>query len=302
MSLTAMLLLVLSAFLHAGWNLLGKRAKSTGIFFFIAALAGSLFLLPFLILYHSALQFFSPGIWLLLIGTSFCLSVYYLGIVGAYRSGAISVAYPMLRALPVVLVTLLSIILGRGQELSPIALVGIGLIFLGVLGLPMTSFKDFTRSNYFNRSNLFALIAALGTVGYSLIDDTALRLVRTAADGLVPSWQIAISYAFFEALFSAVWLGIVSFVLILRGKIPVRELTKDLRPKALAGVGIYLNYTLVLISMAFVQNISYVVAFRQLSLPIGVLLGVLILKEHLSGPKLLGISVMFAGLILVSLG
>ena len=100
----------------------------------------------------------------------------------------------------------------------------------------------------------------------------------------------------------AAWLGIVSFVLILRGKIPIRELTKDLRPKALAGVGIYLNYTLVLISMAFVQNISYVVAFRQLSLPIGVLLGVLVLKEHLSAPKLLGISVMFAGLVLVSLG
>lgn len=208
----------------------------------------------------------------------------------------------MVRAIPVVLVALMSIILGRGAQLAGMALGGIGLIFLGAFALPMTGFKDFTHSNYFNRSNLFALAAALGTVGYSLIDDQALRLLRSAAAGAMPSWQIAVVYAFFEALFSAAWLGIGSLVPGLRGKAPRGEIVRNLRSKALTGVGIYLTYTLVLVSMAFVKDVSYVVAFRQLSLPIGVLLGVFVLKEHAAVPKLLGISAMVAGLVLVSLG
>ena len=69
----------------------------------------------------------------------------------------------------------------------------------------------------------------------------------------------------------------------------------------LAGVGIHGTYALVLISMAFVKNVSYVVAFRQLSIPIGVTLGILILREPLYKPKLVGVSIMFIGLMLVAI-
>jgi hypothetical protein len=40
-----------------------------------------------------------------------------------------------------------------------------------------------------------------------------------------------------------------------------------------------LAYSLVLIAMSFAKNISYVVAFRQLGIPIGAILGMVILKE-----------------------
>ena len=67
------------------------------------------------------------------------------------------------------------------------------------------------------------------------------------------------------------------------------------------GVGIYLTYSLVLISMAFVSNVSYVVAFRQISIPLGVMLSVLILQEAAYLPKFVGVAVMFVGLTLVGM-
>jgi len=69
-----------------------------------------------------------------------------------------------------------------------------------------------------------------------------------------------------------------------------------------AGLIIVATYGLVLTSMAYVTNVSYVAAFRQLSIPIGAVLGLTIQKEKGQLPKLVGIGVVFIGLILVGLG
>ena len=54
--------------------------------------------------------------------------------------------------------------------------------------------------------------------------------------------------------------------------------------------------------MGFVTNVSYVVAFRQISIPLGALVGVFALKEPRYRPKFAGVLIMFAGLILVGIG
>jgi uncharacterized membrane protein len=61
------------------------------------------------------------------------------------------------------------------------------------------------------------------------------------------------------------------------------------------------TYGLVLMAMAMTDEVSYVVALRQLSIPVGVLMGVLWLKEPASTAKTLGTMVMLAGLIMVAL-
>ena len=47
---------------------------------------------------------------------------------------------------------------------------------------------------------------------------------------------------------------------------------------------------------------SYIVAFRQLSVPIGAAVGVLVLREPLHRPKIIGIAVVTIGLVLVAVG
>jgi uncharacterized membrane protein len=78
--------------------------------------------------------------------------------------------------------------------------------------------------------------------------------------------------------------------------------TKGFWRTALTGVTIFFTYTLVLFAMYLARDVSYIVAFRQLSVPIGAALGVLVLREPLHRPKIIGIAVVTVGLLLVALG
>lgn len=65
---------------------------------------------------------------------------------------------------------------------------------------------------------------------------------------------------------------------------------------------IYLAYTLVLVAMGLAGNVSYAVALRQLSILFGAILGILVLREPCPLPKLVGVAILLAGLILVGTG
>jgi len=156
--------------------------------------------------------------------------------------------------------------------------------------------------NYLNLSCLLALAAAFGTTGYSIVDDEALRLLRQAPVAGVSVWQLTGVYAFFEVLMTVFWL----FFVVVARKRERRAFRSTVAGRLGSGVAmglaIHLTYTLVLISMAFVHNVSYVVAFRQISIPLGVLLGVMLLKEPGHRPKFIGVGIMFIGLMLVGSG
>ena len=62
-----------------------------------------------------------------------------------------------------------------------------------------------------------------------------------------------------------------------------------------------LTYVLVLIAMNMVENVTYVQVFRQISLPCGVLAGIVFLKEKSTYMKWIGVSLILAGLIITVL-
>jgi uncharacterized membrane protein len=62
------------------------------------------------------------------------------------------------------------------------------------------------------------------------------------------------------------------------------------------------TYGLVLAAMAYVTDVSYVAAFRQLSIPIGAVLGLTFQQEPRYRPKVIGIGVVSIGLVLVGIG
>jgi hypothetical protein len=63
-----------------------------------------------------------------------------------------------------------------------------------------------------------------------------------------------------------------------------------------------LTHSLVLISMGYVTNVSYVAAFRQLSIPISLVFGIFFKKERTCGPKITAVVLLFTGVVLVGLG
>lgn len=300
MTATAILLLTVSAITHAGWNLVGKHAHPSIPFFFLANTLGFFLLLPVLFLFHTSLPHIPSTVWILIVATGFCQSFYIIGLASAYRHGDLSISYPIARALPVLLVALLTHLLNTGH---PIALQGwIGMLFIvaGTMILPLKRLNQFQAAAYLDRAFFFSLLAALGTTGYALIDDAALKILRNTLS--LASWQQAPLYAFFEGLATFFWL-LPWIVGSSDHRTQTRQILQTRLPQVvLTGTGIVLTYGLVLISMAFVTNVGYVVAFRQLSIPIGAFLGMTLLNESRSLPKFLGVAILFLGLILVATG
>ena len=298
MSLTAVLLVSLSAGLHALWNLVGKRRNPSPAFFLVSAACSALLTLSFLFIFRAALVQVPLAVWGLLLVTGLCQAVYYVGLAGAYRRGELSVAYPLVRALPVLLIALIS--LGLGKTFNLPGLLGILAVAGGCLLVPLPSFAAFNRRAYLNGGTGLAVLAALGTTGYTLIDSQALAILRDLPAAGLDRISSTLLFLALENLVTALLLaGYVWLIADERRQLSSLSRTDWLTA---AGTGILITaaYGLVLASMSFVTNVSYIAAFRQLSIPLGAALGFLIQKEPATPPRLVGIGVLVLGLVLIA--
>jgi drug/metabolite transporter (DMT)-like permease len=301
MTPTAAILLVIAASLHASWNFVGKRENPSAAFFTLANIIGAFSLTPLLFFQWEMLLTIPSKIWILLVMTSLCQSLYYLSLAGAYRSGDLSVVYPLARSSPVIVVTVVTIFLGRKSEVGDLCIVGIFFVVAGCFFLPMKNFSDFRIKNYLHVSCLLALLAAFGTTGYSIIDDESLRMLRK---GLSKTQALGVTglYCCLQGLITSIIMPLC--ILFQHREVSsIKRIWEQSRKHAVfTGISSYWGYSLVLVAMGFVSNVSYVVAFRQLSIPIGAILGITILKEPPYRPKFFGILMIFVGLVLVGIG
>ena len=298
MTWIAFFLILASVVLHAGWHFLSKSRQPTCAFFLLVSASDFLFTLPFAL--HSGLELTNlpPRFYWLALGGGLSGTLCDLGLSTAYRKTEVSLAYPLARALPVLFTAALTIALGLGARPGPLALTGMVVLFAGCLLMPLVRFSDFRPASYWNPALGGILIAALGTTGYTIFDSQALKLV--AQYGNTSELGGAIGYMALRE--SILFSGLALYILPQRNQRScfTRALFRQWHPY-LAGVFAALAYVLILLAMRQVTNVSYVQAFRQLSLPLGVLLGVLILKERCTLSKLLGMCLVVAGLILTAL-
>ncbi len=301
MSAIATALLVISASIHAGWNLVCKHQSPSQSFFFLASLAGVLLLLPVAVMYSGAIAQIPLVVWRSLLLSGLCLAVYYGALAGAYRRGDLSIAYPLVRGCSILMVVAVTLALGQGRDIGPGALVGMGLVVLGSFLLPLGQFADFHPRNYLNPCCGLALLAAAGSAGYTIMDDWALAILRQSSAPLGPV-VIAAIYLWLESLCALFWQGLAVLVTPAEYLAFPGVWVRQIKAAAIAGGGIVFAYGLALTALAFVSNVSYLTAFRQLSIPIGTVLGTFLLQEPCPPPRLLGTATILAGLILVSLG
>ncbi|PIE72365.1 MAG: multidrug DMT transporter permease [Deltaproteobacteria bacterium] len=301
MTATAALLVIFSAFMHAGWNMFSKSLSPTAGFFLLASWGTVLCFAPVFFLTIDILPLFSAAIWGKLLIAGLFQSIYYLGLASAYRRGALSIAYPLARSFPLFILVTLAYITGQGRDFSAAGLAGLGAIVGGAIILPMNAFRDFRLANYLNPSCAFALVAALGTAGYSFVDDIAMNTIK-GLDDASPDWARAMLYLVLESTSTALWLHFL-LLFFKRSRAAFKKEYKILlKPALQAGLAIGATYGLVLLAMTQAVNVSYVVGLRQLSIPIGALLGIFVLKEKGSLPRYIGVGMLFFGLILIILG
>lgn len=297
MSPLALGLILVSVCLHAGWNLLGKRRSPSLAFFALASACGGLLLTPLLWVGPSPLAL-PPAFWGWLAASGVCQMLYMGGLAWAYARGEISVLYPIARALPVVLVPLITLGALGQRGLGPADMLGMALIVIGALCLPLAGPMAFQPRRYLTPALGFALLAAAGTAGYSVIDKQALDLML---DSGYSSLMAGLHFMVLQALVTPLW-AIPVIALISGERHQFKILWRGERATVpLTGLMITGTYGLVLMAMALTEEVSHVVAMRQLSIPLGVLMGIVWLKESAPPIKLLGTAIMLGGLSIVAL-
>lgn len=300
MSLAAFLLIVFSACLHASWNLIAKRsAMSVAFYTVLCGIAATLwchvqFWTP-LAMWHLPMIFY-----IYIAGSVLSDLVYCLGLVRAYRTMEMSTAYPMMRSLPLLFTAAVTSLAGWGAPLTPLALLGMVVVFIGCMIMPMKDFGSFKWSDYLNSRMFFIIIVACGTTGYTIFDSQAqgvLRQIYTHAEKPI----ISLSYYSTRGICLTTTLLIAT--LLIRGEYTnLKNIFRQKQWMALAaGACASLTYVTVLLAMNYVTNVSYVQVFRQLGLIFGLLGGVLILKERCSAPKIVGTLLILSGLVLTVL-
>ncbi|HHN46058.1 MAG TPA: multidrug DMT transporter permease [Planctomycetes bacterium] len=302
MQTTAIILIIISAYSHAGWNLVSKKQHPAAAFFLLSTATTAVCASPILVYYHEQLKLVPPFVWFLAALSGLFEAVYFSSLAGAYRAGDMSIAYPLARSSPIIVVTVVTVFLGRGKEVSGLCVAGILLVVAGCYILPMKRFGEFRLKNYLNACCLLALAAAFGTAGYSIADDEALRILRGLPGRPLSPLGATLLYLCFIYASTAAWLSIFIVCRSSERKALVRIFRQTKRYVVLTASLSFGTYLLVLLSLAFVANVSYVVAFRQLSIPIGSILGIVWLKEPAYAPKIAGMGTIVTGLFLVALG
>jgi drug/metabolite transporter (DMT)-like permease len=302
MSLLAIALISISAATHVGWNLISKQQTPSQSFFLAANALGALLLVPVLVWRRGAVGPILAAVWPMLILTGMCQAVYFTGLAWAYTKGDLSLTYPLIRSLPVVMVAAIGLLLGRGGQMSGLLFAGVVLVVGGSLIAPMRHFRAFHPRNYLSMPCLAAAFGALGTTGYSMIDDSALRALRASASIDLSAPLIPLVYLGMEGISTCMMLAMAVFLRPQERGGLVHVFRTQMRGALVAGAGIYFTYALVLVSMAYVADISYVVAFRQFSIPLGAVVGIGLLGEPAYWPRIAGVALMFAGLLFVALG
>jgi drug/metabolite transporter (DMT)-like permease len=301
MTVTAAILLIISAFIHASWNFISKKEHPTQAFYLVANTIGVICILPILFYYRGFIHFIPASVWAIVILSGFFLAAYLEALAGAYRAGDISIAYPLARSLPVIFVFLLTLLLRKGQPLSLWFVIGIIIIVAGCIILPLKALGEFQLRRYINKCCLLAVLAAVGIAAYTVADDAALRHLRELPGMPMRPVEGTLLYMVLEGISCSLWQCLL-VLLSRRERRLMPEVVKYYTKAAtLTGIGIYLGWGMVLISMNFVSNVSYVAAFRQLSIPLGAIFGIAFLKEPRYLPKIAGIAAIFSGLVMAGM-
>ena len=298
MTFAAFILILSSAVFHASWNLLSKSNRPSLVFYMQASMTAGILWLAFIFWGIQKIDWATvpAAFWVMLAGSVACEVTYFTGLANADKRADISMAYPMARALPVLFTAVLTLIFHLGNSLSALCMVGMVLIFAGCFIMPLANFRALKLSTYLNRNFIFILLAACGTTGYTIFDSQALKCLKNsfaASD---------------KAIISCMYLGVIelsicsSMFIITRFVKTEREEFKNRFCRSvipsLSGIFSTLAYVMILMAMPMVTNVSLVQAFRQLSLPICALAGVLLLHEKMTAPRLTGFILIFTGLIL----
>lgn len=288
MPLASLGLVILAALCHASWNLLAKRAASAGAVFVAAyTLVGALAYAPWMVwlLVHGRITWTMPIIACIAASGAIHL-VYSLALQRGYRVADLSVVYPVARGTGPAIASVAAILL-LGEQPTASGLFGLAAVVAGIALIATDGrFAAFARPEATRGVRWGAGTGAL-IASYTVVDGWGVKALGIHPVAL--EWFANAMRPFILA--PAIWRDRRGAAAAMRGHWP-----------AAIGVGLLApaGYILVLTALQLGAPIHVVAPAREMSMMVGALLAMIVLREPVGRVRLAGCAVMVAGVVLLA--
>jgi drug/metabolite transporter (DMT)-like permease len=278
LSLEITLAVLLAALLHASWNAMIKGGNDVLLDTATIVAGAGLVALPFLFVVPVPAQ----ASWPYIVGSVVVHLAYYFLMVNAYRTGELSLVYPLMRGVAPLITALLGIAWLR-EFPGPISWLGMLMISIGVIALALRPTGNAPVLIGHGRAVRFALGNAAVIAVYTIIDGTGARLAGDA-------W----SYIVWLFVLDAIPFSI--YMLVTRK----REFAAALIERRLHGlVGGALSAGAYAISVWAMTKapVALVASLRETSVLFATLIGARLLKERLTLRRWAGVVAVVIGVV-----
>jgi drug/metabolite transporter (DMT)-like permease len=281
MPATALVLVLTAALFHSCWNALTKNARDQFAFLCLAVAVASVLFLPV------TLWALPPGgvplaAWPFVVATIALHALYFYALGRSYRSGEFSLVYPLARGLGVGLVPVFAA-LWLDERPSAVGALGIALVAVGIVALQWVGRPAAAvgARGRLGAGTGWALLTGLTIAAYALVD-------KAGVSRLHPVPYIGLMFA-------------GSLLLLLPaafadGRRFRREWTANWRAILVASAMTLTAYLLVLFAFRL-SKAGYVVAAREVSIVVSVVIGRLWFGERRLVARLAGATLVLAGVV-----
>jgi drug/metabolite transporter (DMT)-like permease len=282
--LSALVLVVAAAFVHATWNLLAKRAGGGLLFIWSYSAVTAVLYLPLVawLLYAHAVPW-SPLIVAAILASGLLHLAYSICLQAGYRNADLSVVYPVARGTGPTLSVIGAIVL-LGEPATPGVLGGAALIIAGVLVIGLGGRR---AGGSIWPGVRWGALTGLAIASYTLADGYTVRV-------------LALSPILLDYFGNLVRLAALTPHALSRRRELAAEWRRNTWPTIGVGAIIPVSYVLVLFAMTRAP-VSVIAPARELSMMVGVLLGWWLLKEGDVARRLAGAALIGIGVILLAL-
>ena len=288
MTALALSLVLASALAHSTWNFLLKRSGDKQVFMWWLLVSASIMLVPVGVVLSLLHPLGHPG-WIFVLATIALHMLYFFWLGKGYTHGDLSLVYPIARGMGPMLVPILAVVI-LNESIGGLAIVGIIAIIAGIYTISwwgnFTALLRDPLEIVKNSGTRYAILTGITIAIYAIVDKRGVGHVEPFL------------YMYFMTLGSAV--GLAPYILSTCGVAKVgREFLANTVPILVSGLLLFLAYGMVLTAFSL-SRVSYVAPAREVGIVLGVVLGVVFLKEPFGRGRLLGSSFIVAGLALIA--
>ncbi|MGZ9075268.1 MAG: EamA family transporter [Burkholderiaceae bacterium] len=280
MSLEITLAVLLAALLHASWNAMIKGGGDVLLDTAAIVACAGLISVPFLFVVPLP----APASWPYILGSIATHLAYYFLMVNAYRTGELSLVYPLMRGVAPLITALLGIVWLRELP-APLSWVGMLLISIGVVALALRPTGNQPVLSGHGRAVTFALGNAAVIAVYTIIDGTGARLAGNP-------W----SYIVWLFVLDAIPFSI--YMLVTRRRQFMVALSQR-RQHGLIGGALSAGAYAISVWAMTKAPVAMVASLRETSVLFATLIGARLLKERLTARRWAGVGAVVIGVMVL---